>query len=146
MRSQLSWESVCLTSRGSGVQVSHAAPIQPTDKAQAYETGRWDACGRVCVINRSRVDGTKPAGLTLSRKGYREDCGTSYYIWAHSSIGRAPALQAGGCGFDSHWVHQRPQACVIKAQTAKRDSEYSPIGRTFPFHGKIFGSSPNVCK
>ena len=23
--------------------------IQPTDKALAYETRRWDACGRVCI-------------------------------------------------------------------------------------------------
>ena len=33
-----------------------------------------------------------------------------------------------------------------KGTDSKCDSEYSPIGRTFPFHGKIFGSSPNVCK
>ena len=26
-------------------------------------------------------------------------------IWGHSSVGRAPALQAGGRGFDSLWLH-----------------------------------------
>ena len=28
-------------------------------------------------------------------------------IWAHSSNGRAPALQAGCCRFESDWVHQQ---------------------------------------
>lgn len=32
---------------------------QPTDKALAYETGRWDARGRVCVINRRREEMNK---------------------------------------------------------------------------------------
>ena len=27
---------------------------------------------------------------------------TSVFIWAHSSVGRAPALQAGGRGFEPH--------------------------------------------
>lgn len=26
-------------------------------------------------------------------------------IWGHSSNGRAGALQALGCGFESHWLH-----------------------------------------
>ena len=26
-------------------------------------------------------------------------------LWAHSSSGRAPALQAGGGEFESRWVH-----------------------------------------
>ena len=30
------------------------------------------------------------------------------FIWALSSVGRAPALQAGGRGFDSHRVHHSP--------------------------------------
>lgn len=32
----------------------------------------------------------------------RQTCGNSR---GHSSIGRAPALQAGGCGFESHCLH-----------------------------------------
>ena len=32
-----------------------------------------------------------------------------YFIWAHSSIGRALALQARGRGFDSRWVHHSPK-------------------------------------
>lgn len=30
---------------------------------------------------------------------------TSLHVWAYSSIGRAPALHAGGFGFESRWVH-----------------------------------------
>ena len=27
-------------------------------------------------------------------------------FWGHSSVGRAPALQAGGRQFESDWLHQ----------------------------------------
>ena len=78
------------------------------------------------MINRSRVDGTKPAGLMLSRKGYREDCGTSYYIWGYSSTGRAPALQAGGHGFDSHHLHQRTVSAaeIDETQEGNQSAEH----------------------
>ena len=28
-------------------------------------------------------------------------------FWGHSSVGRAPALQAGGRQFESDWLHQK---------------------------------------
>ena len=31
--------------------------------------------------------------------------------WGHSSVGRAPALQAGSHGFESRCLHQRNRAC-----------------------------------
>ena len=34
----------------------------------------------------------------------------SFPIWGCSSAGRAPALQAGGHGFDSHHLHQSAKA------------------------------------
>ncbi len=33
--------------------------------------------------------------------------------WGHSSIGRAPALQAGGCRFDPGWFHHILQSRVL---------------------------------
>ena len=36
-------------------------------------------------------------------------------LWGCSSAGRAPALQAGGHGFDSHHLHQR-QVAAAKAR------------------------------
>ena len=54
------------------------ANTQPTDKALAYETGRWDARGRDCVLctNGGMVDavGSNPTDLS--------------------------------CEFESHFVHQ----------------------------------------
>ena len=35
-----------------------------------------------------------------------------YSKWGCSSVGRAPALQAGGHGFDSHHLHQRQAAAA----------------------------------
>jgi hypothetical protein len=28
------------------------------------------------------------------------------FVWGYSSVGRAPALQAGGHEFESHYLHQ----------------------------------------
>lgn len=37
----------------------------------------------------------------------------------HSSIGRAPALQAGGCGFESHCLHFYLRLAKFKNVIAK---------------------------
>ena len=36
------------------------------------------------------------------------DIKTTINVWGCSSIGRAPALQAGGRRFDPDWLHQSP--------------------------------------
>ena len=42
-------------------------------------------------------------------------------LWGCSSAGRAPALQAGGHGFDSHHLHQRQVAASkYRSRTVKR--------------------------
>ena len=46
-------------------------------------------------------------------------------IWGHSSVGRAPALQAGGREFKSRWFHH-----VAVAQLA-RAAGCGPAGRGF---------------
>ena len=33
------------------------------------------------------------------------------YIWGCSSVGRAPALQAGGHEFESHHLHESNEPC-----------------------------------
>ena len=35
------------------------------------------------------------------------------YIWGYSSVGRAPALQAGGQEFDSPYLHHENIVCVL---------------------------------
>ena len=43
----------------------------------------------------------------LGPEGCRfKSCHSDHYIWGHSSAGRAPALHAGGQGFDPPWLHQ----------------------------------------
>ena len=46
--------------------------------------------------------------------------GKRVVLWAHSSLGRAPALQAGGSRFDPDWVHQGP---TISRQTSRLEVE-----------------------
>ena len=35
-------------------------------------------------------------------------------FWGHSSVGRAPALQAGGRQFESDWLHQDKNKEIYK--------------------------------
>ena len=46
------------------------------------------------------------SGLTIAVKRWFSNGD----LWAHSSIGRALALQARGRGFESRWVHQTDTA------------------------------------
>ena len=41
-------------------------------------------------------------------------------FWGHSSVGRAPALQAGGRQFESDWLHQDFEVDRIKNNTRIR--------------------------
>ena len=47
-------------------------------------------------------------------------------LWGCSSAGRAPALQAGGHGFDSHHLHQPvvPAAEIDVTQTPSQSAEH----------------------
>ena len=42
------------------------------------------------------------------------------HLWGCSSVGRAPALQAGGHGFESHHLHQSYESMTSRDQ---RDNE-----------------------
>ena len=47
--------------------------------------------------------------LTMCEKTYKMRSLSdkeSAKFWGHSSVGRAPALQAGGRQFESDWLHQ----------------------------------------
>ena len=41
--------------------------------------------------------------------------------WGCSSVGRAPALQAGGHEFESHHLHASNKPCKIRKTGASRD-------------------------
>ena len=57
--------------------------------------------------DKHEVGGSSPLGPT-SRETYNNKVKktTNQLIWGCSSAGRAPALQAGGHGFESHHLHQ----------------------------------------
>ena len=42
------------------------------------------------------------------------------YIWGCSSVGRAPALQAGGHEFESHHLHASIKPCKFKKTGARQ--------------------------
>ena len=44
--------------------------------------------------------------VELDQQGGRRADATSLVGWGRSSIGRAPGLQPGGRGFESHRLHQ----------------------------------------
>ena len=45
-------------------------------------------------------------GGLLCNAGVCQESKTKAKFWGHSSVGRAPALQAGGRQFESDWLHQ----------------------------------------
>ena len=42
------------------------------------------------------------------------------FIWGCSSVGRAPALQAGGHEFESHHLHASNEQCVSTQETPRQ--------------------------
>ena len=56
--------------------------------------------------------------------------GGSRPLWGCSSAGRAPALQAGGHGFESHHLHQPQVAAPEKGRSIDFTSPESGIERT----------------
>jgi hypothetical protein len=83
-------------------------------------------------------------------------CMGIFFVWGHSSAGRAPALQAGGQRFDPAWLHHYSLiAQLVEHSTVNRVVTGSspvrgaissrPVGqvvKTPPFHGGNRGSSP----
>ena len=45
-------------------------------------------------------------------------------IWGCSSVGRAPALQAGGHGFESHHLHHRIRMRTQKEGQPERSEDF----------------------
>ena len=63
---------------------------------------------------------------------------TTNHLWGCSSAGRAPALQAGGHGFESHHLHHQVKP---KSLTNHIGSELSRLERV-PDKHEVGGSSP----
>ena len=42
-------------------------------------------------------------------------------FWGYSSVGRAPALQAGGQGFESPYLHGRSNATIRTSKTTYQE-------------------------
>ena len=56
--------------------------------------------------------------------------------WGHSSVGRAPALQAGGRGFESLWLHHY-HASVAQLLGEERPTENREVVGSIPTRGAI---------
>ena len=64
-------------------------------------------------------------------------------IWEHSSIGRAPALQAGGRGFDSRWFqHAKLNDVGVAEQADAADLKSAGIHRAGSI--PVSGTTGNV--
>ena len=78
------------------------------------EHGRFSRAYRIRVdLKKRREDRARTAKDFLNRCSIFSDRKSTEYPlrkWGCSSAGRAPALQAGGHGFDSHHLHQEAQA------------------------------------
>ena len=68
----------------------------------------------------------------------------SFPRWACSSVGRAPALQAGGRGFESPHVHQNPLLlyCFITGRLGSFVAPSSPLRQPFALRPTALASSP----
>ena len=56
--------------------------------------------------DKHEVGGSSPLGPTIFTKVENNgEKANTHFIWGCSSAGRAPALQAGGHGFESHHLH-----------------------------------------
>ena len=71
-------------------------------------------------------EGTSKAQKEIKfiEKEQSRDRGKKALKWGCSSVGRAPALQAGGHGFESHHLHQ-PTTSAGKVEAAKSGPEFS---------------------
>ncbi len=62
-----------------------------------------------------------PTGYAFENVVYRR------LIWGRSSVGRAPALQAGGQEFDSPRLHQlHLENCIAKKKEQRNKTERDP--------------------
>ena len=50
-------------------------------------------------------------------------------VWGCSSVGRAPALQAGGHGFESHHLHQRTMSAFTTRGSSEGNPKFIPDGK-----------------
>ena len=50
-------------------------------------------------------------------------------VWGCSSVGRAPALQAGGHGFESHHLHQRTKSALTTRGDLEETPKFIPDGK-----------------
>ena len=50
-------------------------------------------------------------------------------VWGCSSVGRAPALQAGGHGFESHHLHQRTKSAFTTRGCSEGKPKFIPDGK-----------------
>ena len=58
-------------------------------------------------------------------------------VWGCSSVGRAPALQAGGHGFESHHLHQRTKSAFTTRGCSEGNPKFIPDGKETNTGGKM---------
>ena len=64
--------------------------------------------------DKHEVGGSSPLGPTSRINILQTEITTNHLLWGCSSVGRAPALQAGGHGFESHHLHHGTQVPTNK--------------------------------
>ena len=84
--------------------------------------------------------GAQEAGDVLRHRG-AVLYGISDFVGAFSSVGRAPALQAGGRRFESDMVH--PMSSLTWWEK-KNGCGSSSVGRASPFQGEGRGFEPRL--
>ena len=94
-----------------------------------------------CSVFRDRTVG-KPAACSLKRRPLKKgvaqlgDSGAKSerraLLWGCSSAGRAPALQAGGHGFDSHHLHHFFEKHIRRMWISKNDENGVNRSHSYP--------------
>ena len=90
--------------------------------------------GTVCHDTVIRVDevGTHELGTNLLLFNFQGPAWSlkrkEPVVWGCSSVGRAPALQAGGHGFESHHLHQSAVPTAITRGDLEETPKFIPDG------------------
>ena len=78
--------------------------------------------------DKHEVGGSSPLGPTIFTKVENNgEKANTHFIWGCSSAGRAPALQAGGHGFESHHLHQQTESAKLFIENRIKKKETKQI-------------------
>ena len=106
-------------------EVGGSSPLGPTSRTKQDNEPFKSVSG----FSRAKREisfkgGSSPLGPTKQTCSLQKN-GENYepLLWGCSSAGRAPALQAGGHGFESHHLHQASQRLAIENEKLRMKNE-----------------------